>query len=212
MSLHPHLRAALLLITLSSSWACSTTQRTQDDALTTPPTVKQDATDANDEHDPALKTAQGLSAKDLRSFEDEPSGLYGFRHGESGPVVLPPKYNFAYEFEISSGLAGVVLDNQWWYINVRGEPVYKAFIYDNGPDYPAEGMVRFVGEQGMVGFLDERGQVIYSPQFDWASPFEEGKARFCKGCKAIADGDFWRYEGGQWGTLSRDGAITYDEQ
>lgn len=162
-------------------------------------------------HHPKMADANGVVATDLILYED--GDLVGFKHSESGKIILPAKYHFSYGFEASSGLAAVVDEDGWSYINVTGATVYKPYIYDNGPDYPSDGLSRIVDEFGKVGYIDDKGALILSPQFDWASPFEEGVAQFCEGCKeeAIHDGEHTQIVGGRWGTITKDGTRTYKE-
>ena len=51
------------------------------------------------------------------------------------------------------------------------------FKYDNGPDYIQEGLFRIMNEDGLVGFADSLGNVVIKPQFKFANPFENGKAK-----------------------------------
>lgn len=167
-----------------------------------------------DEHDPKMADANGVVATDLILFEDKESELVGFKHKTSGEVILPATYNFSYGFDASSGLAAVVEGGKWSYINVTGATVYKPYIYDNGPDYPSDGLSRIIDEQDKVGYIDAKGAMVISPQFDWASPFEEGVAQFCEGCKeeSIHNGEHTRMVGGKWGTITKDGTRTYKEE
>lgn len=162
-------------------------------------------------HDPKMADANGVVATDLLMFED--GDLVGFKHSESGKIILPAQYQFSYGFEASSGLAAVVDKDGWYYINVTGARVYKPYIYDNGPDYPSDGLSRIVDEHGHVGYIDDKGELIISPQFDWASPFEDGVAQFCEGCKeeAVHDDEHTVMVGGRWGTITKDGTRTYKE-
>lgn len=166
------------------------------------------------EHDPKMADANGVVATDLILFEDKESELVGFKHSESGKIILPAKYHFSYGFEASSGLAAVVEEGRWHYINVTGAYVYEPYIYDNGPDYPSDGLSRIIDENDKVGYIDAKGAMVISPQFDWASPFEEGVAQFCEGCKEelIHDDEHTQIVGGKWGTITKDGTRTYKKE
>lgn len=62
-------------------------------------------------------------------------------------------------------------------INDAGKELFYVFKYDNGPDYIQEGLFRMVNEDGLIGFADSLGNVIIEPQFKFAYPFKEGKAK-----------------------------------
>jgi len=62
-------------------------------------------------------------------------------------------------------------------INNAGKELFYVFKYDNGPDYIQEGLFRIMNEDGLVGFADSLGYVVIKPQFKFANPFENGKAK-----------------------------------
>ncbi len=62
-------------------------------------------------------------------------------------------------------------------INDMGKELFYVFKYDNGPDYIQEGLFRIMNEDGLIGFADSLGHVIIEPQFKFAYPFKEGKAK-----------------------------------
>ena len=59
--------------------------------------------------------------------------------------------------------------------------LFEVFPFDNGPDYPCEGLFRIL-EDGKVGYADESGRVTIAPRFSAALPFSSGMAGFCEGC------------------------------
>lgn len=74
------------------------------------------------------------------------------------------------------------------YIDRAGRPVLRPFIYDNGPDYPQEGLARFV-ENGKMGFHDETLKIVIPARYDFVFPFENGKARAGTDCRTQRDGE-----------------------
>lgn len=48
--------------------------------------------------------------------------------------------------------------------------------YDNGPDIPAEGLVRVLDGAGRLGYADASGRVVIVPCFAFGYPFREGRA------------------------------------
>lgn len=136
----------------------------------------------------------------------EDGDFWGYKN-KAGKIVIPPKYAMAQGFN-KHGIASVVYQRKWIYINTKGEKVAEAFNYDNGPDYLSDGLSRIINEEGKIGFMDEKGKTIIPPQFDFAEPFEKGKSRVCRGCKI----DFKKDEhgeivGGDWGVINKKGKL-----
>ncbi len=138
----------------------------------------------------------------LTPFEDK--GRFGFRN-ESGAVVIPPRYIMANEFS-GEGIAAVIDESGWAYINREGKILIRPYVVDNGPDYFAEGLARFK-ENDKVGFFDKRGKIIIRAQFDFAAPFHEGLAAICRGCRRKSEGEHETFAGGNWGYINKKGTV-----
>ncbi len=142
---------------------------------------------------------------ELELFLFEKNGLYGYKNAENA-VVLEAKYQMAHDFV--NGMAEVVDEEGWAYINGKGEVLARPFVYDNGPDYFQEGLARFV-EQGKVGFLDEKGKQQIKAEFDFARPFSGGLAAACMGCEekqvVTESGSHTQVVGGKWGFIDNKG-------
>ena len=126
------------------------------------------------------------------------------RDGET--VRLAPEHLQHLAFD-TEGLAGLSIDGASYYINPQGVAL-KVLTFDNGPDYFAEGLVRaWVGER--VGYYDKHFKQVIAPDYDWGTPFENGVAEVCRGCRrGPSDGDgHWAMEGGEWGTIDRSGKL-----
>ena len=83
----------------------------------------------------------------------------------------------------------------WVGINRQEQVLFKAFLFDNGPDYPAEGLMRIVNDQGLIGYADTAtGRVVLAPRYEAAFPFAGGRARVGRGCRLESDGEhsWWR--------------------
>jgi hypothetical protein len=140
----------------------------------------------------------------LLPFEDQTTHLWGYRTS-GGAVMIEPRFLIAEQFS-HHGMAAVVDESGWQYIDGQGSAVIRPFVFDNGPDPFHEGLARFkTGEH--FGFFDERGRVIIAARFDFAAPFADGLAAFCQGCKARAEGEYHRYEGGVWGFIDKAGNV-----
>lgn len=51
------------------------------------------------------------------------------------------------------------------------------YLYDNGPDYLSEGLMRIQDSSGKIGYADEKGEIVISPQFAFGYPFKNGHAK-----------------------------------
>lgn len=136
--------------------------------------------------------------------EQASSGLYGFKN-QDGQMVIAPRFHLAGDFS-AQGIAPVVDDKGWAYIDLEGQVLLRPFVFDNGPDPFSEGLARYV-EQGKIGFFNEQGQVAIPARFRFAEPFVNGLAAFCEGCKKRYYGEHWSMEGGRWGCIDHQGQV-----
>ena len=60
---------------------------------------------------------------------------------------------------------------------IRRSTRYKAYQFDNGPDYPSEGLYRIVDDNGLIGYADEEGNTVITPRFKFGFPFKDGHAK-----------------------------------
>ncbi len=130
--------------------------------------------------------------------------LWGYRDSR-GNVVIAPRYIIAHDF-LRTGIAAVVDSQGWAYIDRDGEVVVRPFVVDNGPDYFMEGWARLILD-GKFGFFDSTGHIVIPPQFDFASPFREGRAAVATGCRVRWEGEMRVWEGGCWGFIDREGGV-----
>jgi hypothetical protein len=136
--------------------------------------------------------------------EDPDSDLWGYVDA-SGEAVIPPRYALATEFT-AQGIAAVVDEDGWAWIDTQGTVLLRPFIFDNGPDDFYEGLSRYV-ENGKIGFFDTSGQVVIPARFTFADPFQGGCAAFCEGCTKVMYGEHYAYQGGAWGCVEHSGAV-----
>jgi len=76
----------------------------------------------------------------------------------------------------------------WVYVDRANRPVLRPYIFDNGPDYFAEGLARFV-ENGKMGFYDKALNIIIPAKYDFVFPFENGVARAGTHCTTQKHGE-----------------------
>lgn len=96
-------------------------------------------------------------------------------------------------------------DGKWVILDDQKTVVYEVFIYDNGPDYEAEGLIRVV-KNGKIGYADAKTYaIVIEPQFDCAFPFENGKAKVSNQCKTVKDGEHSVWESEAWQYVDKEG-------
>jgi WG containing repeat len=96
-------------------------------------------------------------------------------------------------------------DGKWVILDDQKTVLYDVFIFDNGPDYPAEGLIRVV-KNGKIGYADAKTYVlVIEPQFDCAHPFEGGKAKVGKQCKTVKEGEHSVWESEAWQYVDKQG-------
>ena len=145
-----------------------------------------------------------------RSCQNHPQSLrlfiknnkYGYRNAID-EVVIKPQYKWALQFE-ENGFAYA----DGFFINRKGKVVLEPLQYDNGADFLAEGLRRYV-EDGKVGFADYCMKVIIKAQYDWANQFKQGVTGVCIGCQKTSseDGEYNSIEGGLYGAIDKSGNV-----
>ena len=95
---------------------------------------------------------------------------------------------------------------KWVGIDRQERVLFQPFIFDNGPDYPAEGLLRIVNAAGLIGYADTAtGRVVLPPQFEAAFPFAHGRARVGRGCRLVAEGEHSAWDCAAWQTIDHQG-------
>lgn len=105
------------------------------------------------------------------------------------------------------GLAEFSLRSRGCYWVNRQGLVRRTHCFDNGSDPFVEGLSRYVGPNGKFGFMDKNLTVVIPPQFDFTFPFENGRARFCQGCRKERSGDYGHMTAGIWGEIDEKGGV-----
>ncbi len=134
----------------------------------------------------------------------EINGKWGFTD-EKGVLVIDTIFVMALSFN-GHGIAPVVDDSGWVYIDTRGKKVRRPFIYDNGPDYFIEGLSRYLDHK-KIGFINTGGEIQIKAQFEFVRPFSEGLAAFCVSCSTRLQGEHTQLFGGKWGYIDKQGNI-----
>lgn len=110
------------------------------------------------------------------------------------------------------GLPGGTSPGAYWVH--RSGAVRRTHLYDNGPDYFEGGLARYIDARGKFGFVDRRLRVAIPAAFDFAFPFDGGRADVCSGCarqacRATDCEHGARVDGGTWGSVDRRGQVRW---
>lgn len=101
-----------------------------------------------------------------------PNGKVGFKDRRNGQTVIEAIYDFAQRF--SEGLAVVVLNNKYGFIDVQGH-VKIPFMYDNAYSFK-EGLAVVENCDGDLGFINLSGKEVIPAKYCRANSFNEGLA------------------------------------
>jgi hypothetical protein len=98
-------------------------------------------------------------------------------------------------------------DGEWVIMDSQKTALYEVFIFDNGPDYASDGLIRVV-KNGKIGYADaDTYAIVIEPQFDCAFPFENGKAKVSVKCKTVKDGEYSVWESEAWQYVNKQGSL-----
>lgn len=101
-------------------------------------------------------------------------------------------------------------DGGWVIMDSKKTALYEVFLYDNGPDYESEGLIRVV-KNGKIGYADAKTYaIVIEPQFDCAFPFENGKAKVSNQCQTVKDGEHSVWESNDWRYVDKKGSFIGD--
>ena len=149
-----------------------------------------------------------IKTEPLIRIEDTATGQTGYRNSRHETVIPAGKYTMCMTDTFRSHAIVLSKDDQKWLVIDREEKVlYEVFPYDNGPDYPSEGLFRIV-KDGKIGYADANTYaIVIPPQFDCAYPFENGKAKVSTRCTSSKDGEHTVWTSDAWQYLDKKGGL-----
>jgi len=139
----------------------------------------------------------------LIKIEAENSGQQGYINTKGDTLITLGKYDYCFTdtfrtFAIVASTDGLIG------INRKEETLFKVMMYDNGPDYIADGLFR-IEEGDQIGYANTKGEVVIQPKFTCAYPFENGKAKVATNCKKIYEGEHAFWESEEWFWIDKTG-------
>lgn len=86
---------------------------------------------------------------------------------------------------------------------------YRIFQYDNGDDYPSDGLFRIIDKDNLIGYATESGEVAIQPRFAFGNPFNDGKAKVTDTGKLKevpgSNGEYHYWESNDWYWIDKTG-------
>lgn len=142
----------------------------------------------------------------LLRISDSTKDTYGYKNLKGDTVIKLGKYGMCWTDTFKT--YAIVLKEHRGLIAIdRAEKeLFEVYNFDNGPDYPSEGLFRIV-QNGKFGYADTKGNIIVEPQYGCALPFEKGVAKVAMNCvekKADEEHSYW--ESDKWFYISKTGS------
>ena len=137
---------------------------------------------------------------------DQVGAHTGYINRKGDTVIAIGKYQYCYtdtlrEFAIVTQKTGKTIG-----IDRNEKELFEVFWFDNGPDPAAEGVFRIV-KDGKIGYANLKGEIVITPQYACAFPFEKGKAQVAYQCETIPEGEHSRWESQTWVHIDKQGNI-----
>ncbi|MGZ3848664.1 MAG: WG repeat-containing protein [Flavisolibacter sp.] len=137
---------------------------------------------------------------------DTTHGEYGYVNAKGDTAIQLGKYPMCYTDKFDKFAIVSTKDKGLVGIDRNENVVFNVYVFDNGPDYPSNGLFRII-KDGKIGYANLNGQIVIQPQFDCAYPFKNGKAKVGKGCKEKTDGEHRWWTEGNWYTIDKKGKV-----
>jgi len=154
--------------------------------------------------------AEPNSVDTLLRVEDSISGESGYINQQGDTVVPLGKYQQCFTDSFSK-LALVAREGKGIVGIDREENIlFEVYPFDNGPDYPSDGLFRII-ENGKIGFANLEGEIIIPPKYDCAYPFKDGHSRVGFNCSVDSSSEHRSWTGGEWQTINKKGEQIAEE-
>ena len=135
---------------------------------------------------------------------DEIGTQTGYVNSKGDTIIPIGKFNYCYTDTIRK--FGIVLtkENVPIGIDKKQNKLFEVFWFDNGPDYVSDGLFRIVKDK-KIGYADENGNIVITPKFDCAFPFEKGIAKVSTNCQTESDGEHSMWKSESWIYIDKRG-------
>ncbi|MBK7871524.1 MAG: WG repeat-containing protein [Saprospiraceae bacterium] len=135
---------------------------------------------------------------------DEIGVKSGYINLRGDTVIALGKYYYCYTDTLKNFAVVKKHDGTCIGIDKNDNELYEVYWYDNGPDYIVDGLFRII-KNNKIGYANEDGAIIIPPQFECATPFENGKAQVTYNCELVKDGEHTKMESDSWFLIDTKG-------
>lgn len=123
----------------------------------------------------------------------------------NGDTIIPlGKYFYCYSDTLKEFAIVLTKEKKCIAIDREENILFEVFWYDNGPDYFSEELFRII-KNGKIGFANRKGQIIIEPEYECATPFENGKSKVTFNCTLKKVGEHWEMESNEWFFIDKAG-------
>ena len=92
--------------------------------------------------------------------------------------------------------------------------LFEVFNHYNTPDPIREGLFRMKDKDGKIGFADPKGNIVIQPQYAFACPFKNNRAKVTYSGERIPVGrnqEHWEWKSDYWFCIDREGNYVTDD-
>ncbi|MBP6861446.1 MAG: hypothetical protein KBC57_03725 [Neisseriaceae bacterium] len=143
----------------------------------------------------------------LRKIEDAATATCHYQN-QAGRIIIaarPCEQTIDYGADLQRLPFALALAGGWHAYAPNGAHLFEVFMYDSGPDEPAEGLIR-IERDGLIGYAAvDSGKIVVPPRYQCAWPFRDGEAEVGLRCHKVYEpgGEHWRWVADEWLTLRR---------
>lgn len=153
--------------------------------------------------EPDKAKSESKSKKGVLVLIESEEGLQGYVDEKGDTVIAMGKYSYCFTDSFRN-FAIVASDKGLIGINRDETQLFNVYMYDNGPDYIADGLFRIIKDK-KIGYANTNGEVILEPQYTCAYPFKDGKAKVAMNCSTHKDGEHAFWESEEWFFIDKKG-------
>lgn len=154
---------------------------------------------------PAITTKVLIEKDYLLKVYDTTYDSYGYVNFNGDTIIPLGKYEMCFTDTLKTYAIVVKPNFRIVAIDRKETILYEVFPFDNGPDYPSDGLFRII-ENSKIGYADSlTGKVVIKPQFDCACPFENGVAMVSNDCTTQVEGEHSSWVSDHWFYIDKKG-------
>ncbi len=140
----------------------------------------------------------------LLRFEDDQTGMQGYKYTDGTVAVAAGKYPFCFTDTFRTYAIVAHPDFGIAAINRNEKVLYRVFSYDNGPDPISDGLFRIV-KDGKIGYANKAGEEVIAAKYMCAYPFQNNVAKVAHECETLKRGEHASWISTSWFFIDKHG-------